>query len=190
MKAWREHIDELERKYNSTTQKVEFRPKDRGWGLQSCLKVQFNNGKVYHVKRAYMDSYYSCFAREHINVRESCLSCKFAEMHCADLTIADYWGYRQSGIPKNQMGMSLVVANTDRGIHYFQDMDDKMVVSELEPEMTDYAFMPRSSSNETHIRINSYFSIAKRIGHEQAAMRFISTSTISAMFQRVRKRKR
>jgi coenzyme F420-reducing hydrogenase beta subunit len=163
---YREHLDWLENKYKSVITNLDFRPKDWGWGRHR-LKVQFENGKKY-IRREFADSYFCCFADKKISVRETCYECPYRHYHRADITIADFWGYAAAGIEKNKYGISLIVANSDRGQFYVESMSD-FDLHEMDEKFARYAFMPKAPIESKVKARRQLFELARQKGFEAAA---------------------
>lgn len=164
---FREHLGYLESKYNSKIKSIDFRPKNKGWGKQR-IRVVFENGEVYFV-RSHLDTYFKCFANEHVSVRETCLDCQFYAYHISDITLADFWGYAAAGIKLNKKGMSLLVANTERGILAIENADD-LELHDLELRYTDYAIKSKSPNPTKITQRNEFFKAAKQSNFEKAAL--------------------
>ena len=99
---------------------VNFRSKELGWS-EYMVRIDYSNGKKY--SRHYtLDPYFSAFLRGRCSVRENCLDCMFAEGHASDLTLADFWAWRNyPGIENDDRGLSLILVNTDRGLRAIED---------------------------------------------------------------------
>ena len=164
--------------------KVEFRSKIDGWN-QSKVRYHLGSGKIINVRKGFRDSYYHCFALSHVNVRECCTDCHFSEAHAADITMGDYWNYRFSGIPKNRHGMSLVLANTEKGQEYMERLKQRMTLYSLPADEGTAALRKTEDPDKNRRERNSYFSIAQRIGYEAAAKRFISTGYLPNMLRKL-----
>ena len=176
LRFYREHLKRLEKKYNSKIVSVDFRPKDKGWGKQR-IKIQFQNKQIY-IKRSHLDSYFKCFANNHVSVRETCLACEYHAFHVSDITLADFWGYKTAGIRKNREGLSLVVGNTEEGVLQIEN-NENLNLFKLDDKYSDYAFRSKSP-NLVKIRQRSeFFDLANKIGFEEAAEKLYGTSEIA-----------
>ncbi len=163
---YREHLKFLEEKYNSTIESLDFRPKKWGWGKQR-IQVCFKNNKEYHA-RSHMDVYFKCFANEHVSVREICLGCEFYSYHVSDITLADFWGYKTAGVKKNKKGISLIVANTVKGITTIESNND-LELKSLDSKHSDYAFRSKSPNMKQVNQRNTFFKRALTDGFEDTA---------------------
>ncbi|WP_320614506.1 Coenzyme F420 hydrogenase/dehydrogenase, beta subunit C-terminal domain [Fusobacterium sp.] len=112
---WKKHKEYLERKINQKINKYRFRGKENiGWALY----YYYYYGAKNNCKKgpAILDRYYTDFLKG-INYRESCYSCKFANLNrCGDITIGDFWGAEK--FIKNidiHKGVSLIIINSLKG---------------------------------------------------------------------------
>ena len=182
--AYRAHLKALGKKEKSLVKKVEFRSKIDGWN-RSKVRYHLGSGKIINVRKGFRDSYYHCFALSHVNVRECCTDCHFSEAHAADITMGDYWNYRFSGIPKNRHGMSLVLANSEKGQEYMDRLKQRMTLYPLPADEGAAVLRKTEDPDKNRRERNSYFSIAQRIGYEAAARRFISTGYLPNMLRKL-----
>ena len=124
-KVYRKYLDSLERKYGGKVIYVKAKNKELGW-RNLTRKVVFDNGKTYygvHMEDDFRRGY-------HTNVfcRPSCYDCKFKGFpRIADITIADYWGIEKVD-PNldNNVGTSMILLNSKKGIEYFEDVKDRL----------------------------------------------------------------
>ena len=106
---WNKYIQEIDEKYGTgSNPSVIFRSKEREWRLLQMLLV--GNGHTYR-KVEYLDDFYAFFRRG-LCYMEVCSDCPYRERSVADLRIGDYWGTR---FEKDKQGVSMVIANTEKG---------------------------------------------------------------------------
>lgn len=100
-----------------------FRTKRNGWGLYYYYYYYYRNGRKHEVcEPGDYDPYYASFLRGE-TYRECCYRCPFARRErVTDFTIGDYWGI-ESIHPDfyNSKGVSVVLVNTEKALHYFDD---------------------------------------------------------------------
>lgn len=125
-----EYLKSIENKYNSAVDKINFRDKSTGW-FDFSMKIWFSNGRKYR-KIKFADPYTIGFLSE-LYLRPSCHTCSYVGTErVADLTIADFWGYRDSckeDINDNR-GVSLCMINSKIGRQLFEKTKDKLCVFE------------------------------------------------------------
>lgn len=107
-----------------THPEVEFRSAQAGWRARS-LSVE-GNGQAY-LKWERKDEFYAFF-RPALCYMHSCYECPYRERSAADLRIGDYWGDRYR---KDKMGVSMVIANTQRGADILGNLPGQMERHEL-----------------------------------------------------------
>lgn len=165
LRFWREHLKALEKKYGAPVSHVDFRSKRKGWG-KCLLDVSFKNGKERSC-REYLDVYYKCFV-SHYSVREICLSCPFSHCHYADITVADFWGYRQAGITQTDKGLSLVIANTTIGEKMVAEAEN-LEAYLIDNQWSAYAVGKSVVDPAQKEGRDMLFALAEKVGFEQAA---------------------
>jgi coenzyme F420-reducing hydrogenase beta subunit len=110
---FKKYIEYQEHKLKEKIIFYDFRSKEkRGWGTQYLIKTKTKTKtKVMGLDkygRHFLDG--DCY-------RESCYRCKYADsMRVADLTVGDFWGIEKIDASFfSEMGVSVVLANTDKG---------------------------------------------------------------------------
>lgn len=163
---YREHLETLEKQFESKISSIDFRPKLKGWGKQQ-LHIKFDSGKEYW-KRSHLDLFFKCFANEHVSVRETCLDCEYYAYHVSDVTLADFWGYKTAGVNKNRDGLSLIVGNTLKGIEIIEQSEN-LILFHLDSKYSDYAFRSKSPNLKKIKQRTDFFDKALKSGFETAA---------------------
>ena len=129
-KAYRKYLDYLEETHGGKIIYIKAKNKDHGW-RSLARKVVFDNGKVYygeghedHYRRGYHGNYFE---------RPSCYDCKFKGIpRISDITMGDFWGIDKidSSLDHN-LGTSMILANTDKGIKFIEAIRSKMELKEF-----------------------------------------------------------
>ncbi len=124
-KVYRKYLDSLERKYGGKVVYVKAKNKELGW-RNLTRKVVFDNGKVYygvHMQDDFRRGYHT-----NVYCRPSCYECQFKGFpRIADITIADYWGIEKvDPNMDNNVGTSMMLLNSNKGIAYFEKVKDKL----------------------------------------------------------------
>ena len=119
---WAKYIENLEKTHNSKVVYIKDKNKELGW-RQLCTKIVFENGEALYETR-YENSFRRCYMELGVGARPSCYKCKFKGFpRISDITIADFWGVEKF-LPKefdNDLGTSLIMCNSQRGLDYFDD---------------------------------------------------------------------
>ena len=114
------------------------------------------------------NSYYSGFMKYNI-LRKSCYKCKFRRYHVADITIADFWGYKKLNPDLDtKSGMSLIVVNTSKGEMYLNSLKEKLDLNEMDNRFSDYAFSEKNYDAAYTLR-EKFFALYKLKDFEKAA---------------------
>lgn len=126
-KVFRYYLDYLEKRFQSKVIYFKAKNKELGW-RQLTSKVVFKNGKtLYDTKDT---SYFTIgYLQTGVYSRPSCYDCQFKGFpRIADITIADYWGAEKTvGVDlDNDMGTSLVMLNSQKGLAYFHSMKSSL----------------------------------------------------------------
>lgn len=121
--VWNCYKSSLEKKFDSTVEKISFRNKSNGWQNYSLL-CEFENKKEYK-KFAGDDLYLRGFVADYY-LRPSCYDCQFKGDNIkSDITLADFWGIDKVN-PKfnDDKGASLVVIHSQKGQQIFDEIID------------------------------------------------------------------
>ncbi len=108
-------------KYRNATG-FEFRNRN-AWGYAPHFTSENSNNTLVGIKNAYMYAF-----DKSLIFRNSCYACQFNGLkRVGDITIADFWGIGQTGIPFKydvSKGVSLVLVNNDRGTYVMSQLND------------------------------------------------------------------
>ena len=119
---WKKYFEYLEKKFNASIEKVNFREKRNGWKVFGLTEHGKN---ISHYSNQLEDPYMQMFLRDYC-LRPSCYDCKVKKMESmADLTIADFWGV-QNIAPEmdDDKGTSLVLLQSSKGIKAFESLKE------------------------------------------------------------------
>lgn len=135
-KIYQAYLNDLEDKYSSAVQSVDFRPKTYGW-KRYALRIRFANGKE-RIRLGTEDPYLSSFLHGKYTVRDYCLDCKFPVCHASDLTIADFWLHEKLSDLRQKNGISLILCNTTKGKRALDSICGQYELTELDVEAASY----------------------------------------------------
>ncbi|MCD8197772.1 MAG: Coenzyme F420 hydrogenase/dehydrogenase, beta subunit C-terminal domain [Lachnospiraceae bacterium] len=128
-KVWRKYLEWQEKKTGKKVVAVDFRDKGTfGWRAHTEALTMDDGSKV--SSEVFKNLFYG-----HTVLRPCCYECPYKDvMHPGDITIADYWGIEKAA-PEfdDNKGVSLVLANTDKGTKVFDEC--KKILSGSKPEL-------------------------------------------------------
>lgn len=111
---WEKYVKALQDRYGSPVRNVCFRDKRNGWRrYEVVVRLEDREVAVWHQK----DPYMLLFLQD-MSLRPSCYQCRFRNGRSgSDLTLADLWNVAEAA-PEfdDDKGVSLVLANTDKGL--------------------------------------------------------------------------
>lgn len=123
------YADYLNHCYKSV-KSYNFRDKIFGWS--SHIESIETKRCVIHSER-FVKLFYS-----NLILRKSCYECKFCTFNrCSDLTCADFWNYRQSGISYDSEGISEVLINSSKGLGLFDEIRKELNIMEISKGQAD-----------------------------------------------------
>lgn len=186
-KAFREYIEYIEKKSKKIIKDIDFRNKDTGWKKQ-YFRVTYEDGSVKNVYYLY-DPYFSLFCIEHLSTRRECSKCKFRNSHFSDLTIADFWGIRNTNIVDDDKGVSLIAINTDKGKALFDMFEDKTVYR-LDERDCSYAFEEFPNNNEQNEKKDKFLKELARSDFSDIMNKYVKTDFVSILFKRLQSKLR
>lgn len=144
---------------------INFRSKIKGW---RNIRLQMDINGSEKIKPAACDTFYYGFISMNAFLRKSCYDCKYREVHCSDITIADFWGYRNvdPGLDDGK-GLSLIVANNELGRNIVRSMHN-FELTEIDNKFSDYAYAPKDLSSGKALR-DEFYRNYEKYGFEKAA---------------------
>lgn len=118
------YINKLKKEYPKYKDETGFEFRNlRAWGYAPSTKTKYSNKILVGAKNAYMYAF-----EKALIFRESCYDCQFNGLkRVGDITIADFWGIGQFGIPfKHDVskGVSLILVNNTRGEFMISHLDN------------------------------------------------------------------
>ncbi len=129
-KVFEKYKASLEAQYGSKIVYIKDKNKDHGWH-SLARKITFENGQVYYGE-GHEDDYRRGY-HDNVFERPSCYECKFKGFpRISDITLGDFWGIDKVDPSLEQnLGTSLIMINSKKGLDYFETVKDKLVVKEF-----------------------------------------------------------
>lgn len=134
VRMFQDYIGNLEKKLGGKIYSYKFRDKSKGQGMNAqILYKKENNKEMVKYIDGYLTSYFYMFLKS-IIYRENCYSCPYARAErVSDITAGDFWGVYQvhaDEMNKSNMsnikGVSCMLLNTEKGLEYFDKIQDKL----------------------------------------------------------------
>lgn len=129
-KVWHKYLSYIEEINGSKIVYTENKNKEYGW-RNLTQKFVFENGQEYFDTRD-TSLFIKGYIQSRLYCRPSCYECRFKGFpRRADITIGDYWGLMKHDPSYNKdMGVSIVLVNSDKGEKYFEQVKKRMYVKE------------------------------------------------------------
>lgn len=126
-RLFRDHIKLLNK--NGKVLNYNFRSKINGWHNHTEAICYENNEDF---KSNISQSFKQFFGRS-LNLRESCYTCKFANMErVGDITIGDFWGVEEKCKEfDDNKGINLLLINNERGRDLFNNIEKKLISKDV-----------------------------------------------------------
>lgn len=125
-KIWQDNLAEIEKKYKTKIEKVNFRDKDYGWNthIESYITPK---GKIN--SSLYTDVFY-----DHLALRPSCYECQYTSLNrVSDITLGDGWGAEKHNAKwGDNLGVSLILINSLKGESLFNEVKSCMHVEQVD----------------------------------------------------------
>lgn len=169
-KVWKDYISYIQKKYHAECIEVDFRNKKKfGWPAHiETLKLKKGKRMKIINSRYYSELFYT-----HLILRPSCSVCPYKSTnHPGDITIADYWGIKKAA-PEffDQMGVSLVLVNGDKGKELFE-----YVKHELQYKKTELALSmqpPLQKSYPIPPNRDTFWDDYEKLGMEKTLLKYV-----------------
>lgn len=138
MLVFRKYIEWIEKKYGKKVVSISFRDKRKGWGIYCIvLKLEDNTEIVNYYYNEFPfysnDPFVDGFLKKRY-LRSSCYKCPFAKIpRFEDITLGDFWGVPKE--LKDKRGVSVIIANTQKGLEKLLELKAKGRIELKEVEM-------------------------------------------------------
>ena len=131
-KAWRAYVAEKEKARGRRVVSVNFRDKTAGW-RRTQYRIVYDDGTE-EVEYIGQNAFHAAYLRGLIS-RQSCGTCRYARVpRIADITLADFWKYHGAKFAVTaDDGVSLIVANSGKGVRLVIAFESKLFVFDLFP---------------------------------------------------------
>jgi len=132
-KAYGAFVEELEERYHSEIESVQFKNKRNGWKSLGVL-IKFKNGEEYYDTR--YKSYWTLgYIKDNLYMRPVCHECQYRCLpRVSDFTVGDFWGIKNLSEEDSFNGVSVVFANSVAAAEYAKALEDVLVFERHELE--------------------------------------------------------
>lgn len=162
---FKEHLQKILK--NEKLLSLDFRPKDKGWSSKNIRLITRTKTRT-RTTPYYLDTFYKGFITENAILRRSCYDCRFRNKHYSDITIADFWGYRDYNPELNtRNGLSLIIANNELGDKFVNKLEG-FELHKIDNKYSDYAYKQKDYSKGLKLR-KTFYEQYERYGFEKAA---------------------
>lgn len=177
-KLWEEYVLSINEKYNSKVVSVNFRNKKYGWSDFGIARVDSTHKELYKSKEK--DPYMLMFLRDY-SLRPSCYECHAKNIKCADITLADFWGVNKV-IPEfsDGLGISLIIARTEKGQSLFAIISDQIKVKEITYEQGIIGNPAEYKSAKRPVERDSFYLDMNSLSFEDLAIKYATPDKESA----------
>ncbi|MBR4312186.1 MAG: Coenzyme F420 hydrogenase/dehydrogenase, beta subunit C-terminal domain [Bacteroidaceae bacterium] len=119
--VWDKYIAEVEKKLGRV-ESVSWRSKEYGWNDSWVMKLQCDEGDIWHVsRRSQGDAFYQLFLGNQCLGKACYAHCKYKDLSsAADIRIGDLWG---AAYKENEEGVSALIGLTKKGQQVIQNTD-------------------------------------------------------------------
>lgn len=123
--VWEKYLEYLEKREHKQIRAIKVKEKENGWDKIGVM-ISFTDGSRRYEK-LYESVFLRSFLQENLAVRESCFHCSYKSIQReGDLSIGDFWGLKNTALLERNMGTSLVLVNSKKGMELFQQSKDSM----------------------------------------------------------------
>lgn len=165
------HIQYIEKKYHKTLTGFSFRDKKK-FPNKTALRYDFGDKHKYVLGRC--EEYFEVFISGSA-YRSCCYQCKFSQTsRPGDITLGDYWGIlnHHKGYD-NSMGVSLVLANTTKGLKTISESGLVLTESKLEYAVEGNGIL-KHPSQKSKCR-DVFYKDVNTLGYEATLKKHIKT---------------
>ena len=146
---------------------IDFRPKDKGWASKN-IALTTTTTTTTTITPYIIDSFYYGFMCANAFLRRSCYNCDFRQNHVSDISVADFWRYKDID-PKlySEKGLSLLIGNTSKGIESIRLLKN-FELHQVDNKCSDYLYACKDYSGGLKFRYK-FYKLYEQYGFEKAA---------------------
>lgn len=181
-KMFKEHIQYLNDYYKTPSVGFSFRNKTYGWDSYNNINY-LSNGKT---KTKWINQIYYNFFVNNLSLRPSCHQCPYRNLHRpSDITIADFWGIEKLTGCKDQVGVSLVLTHSEKGLDLVKKAKINCQVREYPVESV--LFRVSTVPSKPNAKCDAFWNTYVENGYTSVAKKYFNNSRKNRMKYEVRK---
>lgn len=179
IRFYQDHVSAISNGQRITN--VDFRSKYFGW-REYCLKVETERKK--YIKPVSEDYYIAKFMTNDV-LRKCCYDCHYSNgFHQSDITLGDYWKLNKYYPDRDDdKGMSLVIANTDKGRQIVQQVSGKLSLTPINYEEFSYVY---KKHNYSIIKREAFMKEYSKYGYEEMRKKWWNKNRFKAIKKRIK----
>ena len=176
------HISFLEKKYGRKAESYYFRGKKYGWN-HMLEEIVFKSGRVCGDKSVQA---YSKFFYSGVSLRPSCYNCRYRSVsRASDITIGDFWGIDKLISDTDNLGYSMLCANTEKGKQIVEAIGAAGGLTAVDKVKV----FPRIGEpiSECKIDRNAFWDIYHKHGYQGLVDKYTDTTLKGALIHKLKK---
>lgn len=160
-------IDYIKKEYGGLDE-FNFRDKEMGWKHSYTVSAIANGKKIKNSLK--IQSFSKMFSKNIIN-RSSCANCAYTNYdRIGDITFGDFWGIERANPEfSDKLGISLVVANTEKGQKWLESCDNMRMIEVKKEETKQNSLLKQAIPSENKM---DAFRIYSQSGYETLARKY------------------
>lgn len=179
--VYEKHLAYLEKKNHISIASVKFRAKEYGWSkdCKRILKLTATNGKVIQDT-----SYYQLYFRNNLLSRPVCERCRYSiPDRVSDITLGDFWGHKR--LENDELGISLVMTNTEKGRHALEDIRDLAFLAESDLDIASRENVRLKQPPKFGPWRKPFWAAYHHLGYARALKLFTGKQLFSSVIRRI-----
>ena len=165
---------------NKKIKEIRMRDKFFGWH-DDTVRIKYFKNKDYLAHYS-VDAYYYCYISLGLYKRDCCYSCQYTDNHLSDITIGDYWNIVKTSYYDDNKGVSLIIANSEKGKELLSSTEDVKLHS-IDISEAEYAFFKCIDPNSETVqwKINGkkqFLDSCKKRGFEFTARKYMKNTSL------------
>jgi len=131
-----------------------------------------------------MHDVYNTLFEKGISVNPACYECLYRINHSSDITIGDFWRYRQVGLSAESVkdGITLCVVNTQKGTDVLKS-NPYLDITDIKLKYSDYAFVQRKKTSSSSVE---FYGDYVANGYNYVKKKYAGNLYIRSVFSKIK----